>query len=165
MRVSWRLPAVTLGAQRTADCYRELFRVTLAPGLGELPRTIPAALPVRVALGPAFRSVTGRADSLLIVGVEGAVPATPPLGFGVLVGLPVALACARLIRGQLYGVEWVDPKAIGAALVTMALSAMLAVLVLAAGSALLFPLIGAELFPKVDSGQFSIQMRPIRHAD
>ncbi|MGI8743437.1 MAG: efflux RND transporter permease subunit [Bryobacteraceae bacterium] len=37
--------------------------------------------------------------------------------------------------------------------------AVLAVLVLAAGSALLFPLIGTELFPKVDSGQFSIQMR------
>jgi len=36
---------------------------------------------------------------------------------------------------------------------------VLAVLVLAAGSALLFPLIGTELFPKVDSGQFSIQMR------
>jgi len=37
--------------------------------------------------------------------------------------------------------------------------AAIAVLVLAAGSALLFPLIGTELFPKVDSGQFSIQMR------
>ncbi len=37
--------------------------------------------------------------------------------------------------------------------------AVLAVLVLAAGSALLYPLIGTELFPKVDSGQFSIQMR------
>src|SRR2546425_11681681 len=60
--------------------------------LGELPRTIPAALPVRVALGPAFRSVTGRADSLLIVGVEGAVPATPPLGFGVLVVNPAGSA-------------------------------------------------------------------------
>ncbi len=37
--------------------------------------------------------------------------------------------------------------------------AMIAVLALVAGSALLFPLIGTELFPKVDSGQFSIQMR------
>ena len=37
--------------------------------------------------------------------------------------------------------------------------AVIAVLALAAGSALLFPLIGTELFPKVDSGQFSIQMR------
>src|SRR5260370_13282152 len=37
--------------------------------------------------------------------------------------------------------------------------AIIAVLALVAGSALLFPLIGTELFPKVDSGQFSIQMR------
>jgi len=37
--------------------------------------------------------------------------------------------------------------------------AILAVLALGAGSALLFPWIGTELFPKVDSGQFSIQMR------
>lgn len=37
--------------------------------------------------------------------------------------------------------------------------AVIAVLALAAGSALLFPLIGTELFPQVDSGQFSIQMR------
>jgi multidrug efflux pump subunit AcrB len=37
--------------------------------------------------------------------------------------------------------------------------AVIAVLVLAAGSALVFPLIGTELFPKVDAGQFSIQMR------
>ncbi len=37
--------------------------------------------------------------------------------------------------------------------------AVFAVVVLAAGSALLSPLIGTELFPKVDSGQLSIQMR------
>jgi multidrug efflux pump subunit AcrB len=37
--------------------------------------------------------------------------------------------------------------------------AMIAVLALVAGSALLFPLIGTELFPNVDSGQFSIQIR------
>lgn len=56
--------------------------------LGALPAEIPEALPVRIALGPAFRSVTGRADSLLIVGVEGSIPATPPVGFGVLVVSP-----------------------------------------------------------------------------
>lgn len=37
--------------------------------------------------------------------------------------------------------------------------AVILVLALATGAALLFPLIGTELFPKVDSGQFSIQMR------
>jgi multidrug efflux pump subunit AcrB len=36
---------------------------------------------------------------------------------------------------------------------------VLAVLGLAAGAALLFPRIGTELFPKVDAGQFSVQMR------
>jgi hypothetical protein len=56
--------------------------------LSELPDQLPAALPVRVALGPAYRSVVGRADSMLIVGVEGAVPSDPPVGFGVLVVSP-----------------------------------------------------------------------------
>ena len=56
--------------------------------LSELPREIPAALPVRVALGPAFRSITGRADSLLIVGLEGTLPPTPPVGWGVLIVNP-----------------------------------------------------------------------------
>lgn len=53
--------------------------------LAALPSEIPEALPVRIALGPAFRSVTGRADSMLVVGVEGTLPATPRVGFGVLV--------------------------------------------------------------------------------
>ncbi|HEV8149640.1 MAG TPA: hypothetical protein VGP61_05590 [Gemmatimonadales bacterium] len=56
--------------------------------LAELPAKIPASLPVRVALGPALRSVSGRADSMLIVGVEGTLPAAPPLGFGVIVVSP-----------------------------------------------------------------------------
>lgn len=43
---------------------------------------------MRIALGPAFRSVTGRADSLLVVGVEGTLPPTPILGFGVLIVSP-----------------------------------------------------------------------------
>lgn len=56
--------------------------------LGSLPAQIPEILPVRIALGPAFRSVTGRADSLLVVGVEGTLPPTPILGFGVLIVSP-----------------------------------------------------------------------------
>lgn len=60
--------------------------------LGELPAQIPEALAVRIALGPAFSSVTGRADTLLIVGVEGQLPATPPVGFGVLVVSPQGTA-------------------------------------------------------------------------
>src|SRR5207247_586891 len=53
--------------------------------LSSLPSRIPEALPVRIALGPVFRSVTGRTDTSLVVGVEGRLPPTPPVGFGVLV--------------------------------------------------------------------------------
>ena len=49
------------------------------------PAELPAALPVRIALGPVFRSVVGRADSQLVVGIQGALPETPPVGFGVLI--------------------------------------------------------------------------------
>ena len=54
--------------------------------LASVPAQVPEALPVRAALGPTFRSVAGRTDSLLIVGVEGQVP--PAVGFGVLVVSP-----------------------------------------------------------------------------
>jgi len=53
--------------------------------LSTVPSNVPGVLPVRIALGPSFRAVTGRADSNLIVGVEGTLPARPELGFGVLV--------------------------------------------------------------------------------
>ena len=56
--------------------------------LAAAPLQIPEALPVRIALGPSFRSVTGRADTMVIVGVEGTLPPTPPVGFGVLVVSP-----------------------------------------------------------------------------
>jgi len=49
------------------------------------PAEISAALPVRIALGPVFRSVAGRADSGLIIGVEGTLPEKPAVGYGVLV--------------------------------------------------------------------------------
>ncbi len=56
--------------------------------LSATPQDIPESLPVRIALGPSFRSVTGRADTMLVVGVEGSLPATPSVGFGVLVVSP-----------------------------------------------------------------------------
>jgi multidrug efflux pump subunit AcrB len=49
-------------------------------------------------------------------------------------------------------------RILGAVLNRRIISAI-AIVVLAVGAAFLFPLIGTELFPKVDSGQFSIQMR------
>jgi len=53
--------------------------------VGSLPTDIPEALPVRIALGPAFTSIVGKADTMLVVGVQGTLPATPLVGFGVLV--------------------------------------------------------------------------------
>ena len=52
------------------------------------PAELPATLPIRIALGPAFRSVVGRADSQLVVGLQGALPETPAVGFGVLIVNP-----------------------------------------------------------------------------
>lgn len=52
------------------------------------PREIPATLPVRLALGPALRAVAGRADSFVVVGLEGALPPTPAVDWGVLIVSP-----------------------------------------------------------------------------
>ena len=48
------------------------------------PDELPARVVVRFAAGPALTGIVGRTDSSLVVGVEGAVPATRP-GFGVLI--------------------------------------------------------------------------------
>lgn len=60
--------------------------------LAESPTVLPDALPVRLALGPALRSVVGRGDSGVVIGVEGAVPPTYQIGFGVLVQDPAGKA-------------------------------------------------------------------------
>jgi len=52
------------------------------------PTRLPSGLPVRVALGPAYRSVVGRTDTLLVVGVQGDLPAASRVGFGVLIVTP-----------------------------------------------------------------------------
>jgi hypothetical protein len=50
------------------------------------PQSLPARLVARVAAGPAFDAVVGRTpDSALLIGVNGAVPATIKPRFGVLV--------------------------------------------------------------------------------
>jgi hypothetical protein len=56
--------------------------------LGVLPAEIPEVLLVRLALGPVFRAVAGRSDSLLIVGLEGTLPAAPVVDWGVLIVSP-----------------------------------------------------------------------------
>ena len=52
------------------------------------PSDIPGTLPVRIALGPALRAIAGRADSELVIGIEGSLPETPAVGFGVLLVNP-----------------------------------------------------------------------------
>ncbi len=61
------------------------------------PAELPAALPVRIALGPTFRSVVGRADSQIVVGLQGSLPATPAVGFGVLIVSPEGKAQGVLL--------------------------------------------------------------------
>ena len=61
------------------------------------PAQLPAALPVRIALGPGFRSVVGRADSLMVVGLQDTLPDTPLVGFGVLIVSPEGKADGVLL--------------------------------------------------------------------
>ena len=53
--------------------------------LATAPDRLPERLAVRIALGPALGSVVGRTDSALVIGLEGQLPPTPEVGFGVLV--------------------------------------------------------------------------------
>lgn len=61
------------------------------------PSELPAVLPVRVALGPSFRAVTGRADTLIIVGLEGTLPPTPAVDWGALIVSPSGVAQGVLL--------------------------------------------------------------------
>ncbi len=49
------------------------------------PERLPEQLAVRLVAGPAYRGIVGRSDSLIIVGVEGTLPAGVRPGFGVLI--------------------------------------------------------------------------------
>jgi len=49
------------------------------------PHNLPERLVTRLVAGPALPAIVGRSDSLLVIGVEGAVPATIKPGYGVLV--------------------------------------------------------------------------------
>jgi hypothetical protein len=46
---------------------------------------LPERLVARVVAGPALPAILGRADSQLVIGVEGAIPASIKPGYGVLV--------------------------------------------------------------------------------
>jgi hypothetical protein len=49
------------------------------------PRRLPERLVVRLVAGPAYSAVLGRSDSMLVIGVNGALPPNVKPGFGVLV--------------------------------------------------------------------------------
>jgi hypothetical protein len=53
--------------------------------LSEPPARLPERLVARVVAGPALIAVVGRADTNLVVGIEGSVPPTIKPGYGVLV--------------------------------------------------------------------------------
>ncbi len=61
------------------------------------PADLPGVLPVRIALGPAFRAVAGRTDSMLILGLEGTLPATPAVDWGALIVSPAGVAQGVLL--------------------------------------------------------------------
>lgn len=49
------------------------------------PQKLPERLVARVVAGPALPAIVGRTDSLLVIGVEGAIPPSIKPGYGVLV--------------------------------------------------------------------------------
>lgn len=53
--------------------------------LGSPPRRLPERLVVRLVAGPAYPAIVGRSDSLLVIGVDGALPPKVKPGFGVLI--------------------------------------------------------------------------------
>jgi hypothetical protein len=53
--------------------------------LSRAPARLPERLVARVVAGPALPALVGRTDTLLVIGVEGAIPPTIQPGYGVLV--------------------------------------------------------------------------------
>ena len=58
--------------------------------LSEAPRQLPPRVVARVAAGPAYAAEVGRTDSMVVVGINGTLPADFHLGFGVMVVDPSA---------------------------------------------------------------------------
>ena len=53
--------------------------------LGSPPHELPERLVVRLVAGPAYPAIVGRSDSMLVIGVNGGLPANVKPGFGVLI--------------------------------------------------------------------------------
>ncbi len=76
----------TCGIVAIAGAARLLEQFTIPQQtLSQPPARLPERTVARVAAGPAFPALVGRADSGLVIGVEGALPATLAPKFGVLV--------------------------------------------------------------------------------
>ena len=63
---------------------------------------------------------------------------------GMILGVPLALASARLLRAQLHGVAAVDPVSIAVALLVLSASADVAALVRALGALKVSPLVALQ---------------------
>ena len=61
------------------------------------PSRIPGIVTVRIALGPVFRAVAGRTDSLLVIGLEGELPPTPVVDWGILIVSPAGVVQGVLL--------------------------------------------------------------------
>jgi hypothetical protein len=85
-------PGVACGISSLAGAVMILDQFS-TPGqaLSSLPRDMPEQLPVRVAAGPVVRGLAGRTDSLLVIGIDEPLPATPIPGFGVMVVSPAGV--------------------------------------------------------------------------
>jgi predicted permease len=93
-----------------------------------------AELGLRTALGAQTRDVLRLvlSDALRLVAA------------GMIIGVPLALASARLLRAQLHGVATVDPTSIAAALVVLATSAVVAVLLPALRASKVSPVVALQ---------------------
>lgn len=79
-------PAATCGLAALAGPTALLGQFSVAgQTLSAPPRRLPERLVVRLVAGPAYPAIVGRADSLLVIGVNGALPANVKPGFGVLI--------------------------------------------------------------------------------
>jgi hypothetical protein len=79
-------PAATCGVAALAGPTALLGQFGVAgQTLSAPPRRLPERLVVRLVAGPAYPAIVGRADSLLVIGVNGALPAKVKPGFGVLI--------------------------------------------------------------------------------
>lgn len=77
-------PACGIAALAAPNAVLEAFTVP-QQSLSVPPSRLPERTVARLAAGPAFPALVGRADSGLVVGVEGALPAQAAPAFGVLV--------------------------------------------------------------------------------